>query len=258
MGSGSDSQARFVSPHPWCRYDRGHHGNRPRLVIARIGAVVALVFGLVAAVMPTVTVPPHSPWPPLEMAWRTTSRTGSMVEPTVVTVAQELSFTNEDDWSSKVVASDDQRAGAAQAGEETVVTGGTVTVRPCAGCAVDERERTNEAIAPAVAPGRYARFAEDPAIVKEPVDAPLGLNVDAVRVEVPTQFACVGILAECAPGAPGTPPGLAGGNVPAIETWTFVVLDADRASAVPVRHELRVGDFAVEDTVVDSLEIPSS
>lgn len=227
-------------------------------MIARIGAVVALVFGLAAAVMPTVTVPPQEAWPPLEMSWRTTSRNGSLAAPSAVTVASSLEFTDDDNWTSEIIASDDTRPGAIQAGEQTVVEDGTVRFRPCDGCAVDERKRTNEAIAAQVGPGRYARIADDPSIAKTPVDTPLGLNLDAVHVEVPTQFPCGAVFAECAPGAPGAPSGLANGNVPAVESWTFVILDADRGSAVPVRRQVRIGDVAVEDTIVDSLQIPSS
>lgn len=227
-------------------------------MIARIGAVLALVFGVTAAALPTVTVSADAQWPPLEMSWRTTSRTGPMAAPLVVTVAQELRYWDEDHWTTEVVASDDTRPGATQAGEQTTVDGSTVSFRPCADCAVDERSRTKEAIAPAVAPGQYARFADDPSVAKVPVDAPLGLNLDAYRVEVPVEYGCAGVLAECAPGAPGAPAGLVNGRAPATESWTFVVLDADAGSAVPVRHQVRIGDFAVEDTMVDSLEIPSS
>lgn len=227
-------------------------------MIARIGAVLALVFGVTAAVLPTVTVPAGGGWPPLQMAWRTTSRTGAMAAPVVVTVASELDYTDADNWTTEVVASDDTRPGATQAGEQTAVEGGTVRVRPCTGCAVDERKRTKEAIAPAVAPGQFARFADDATVTKERVAAPLGINLDAYRVEVPVEYPCAGILAECAPGAPGAPAGLVNGNVPATESWTFVVLDAATNTAVPVRHQVRIGDFAVEDTMVDSLEIPAS
>jgi len=227
-------------------------------LIARVGAVVALLFGLTAAVMPTTTVPPDSQWPPLQMTWRTTSRTGSMAAPLVVTVAQSLQYTDADSWTSEVIASDDTRPGATAAGEQTVVDGDTVRVRPCADCVVDERTRTKEAIASGVAPGQYERFADDVQVTKESVASPLGLNLDAYRVEVPIQFPCVGIIAECAPGAAGAPAGLVNGHVPATETWTFVVLDSGTGAAVPVRHQIRVGDFAVEDTIVDSLEIPSS
>lgn len=227
-------------------------------MIAKVGAVVALLFGIAAAVLPTVTVPSDAQWPPLEMTWRTTTRTGSTAAPLVITAASQMSFTDDDTWSTEVVASDDTRAGAIQVGERTEVDGQTVTFRPCEGCAQDERTRTNEAIPAAVSPAAYGRYADDPAVAKQAVDAPLGLNLDAVRVETAIQYPCAGVLAECAPGAPGAPAGLAGGNAPAVEYWTFVILDADRQSAVPVRHQVRIGDLAVEDTVVDSLEIPSS
>lgn len=219
---------------------------------------MALLFGIVAAVMPVVVVPADAQWPPLEMTWRTTARTGAMADPLVITAASKLSYTDDDTWSTEVVATDDTRAGATQVGERTVVDGQKVTVRPCDGCAEDERTRTNEAIPGAISPTVYARYADDPSIPKEVVDSPLGLNLDAVRVETAIQYPCAGVLAECAPGAPGAPAGLAGGNAPALEFWTFVILDADRRSAVPVRHQVRIGDLAVEDTIVDSLEIASS
>lgn len=227
-------------------------------MIARVGAVVALLFGIAAALMPTVTVPSGAQWPPLELTWRTTTRSGQMQAPLVVTTASQLSYDDADHWSTEVLATDDVRTGATQVGERTQVEGETVTFRPCDGCSPDERTRTDEAIPAAVSPAAYGRLADDASVAKETTDAPLGLNLEAVRVEVPIQYPCAGLLAECAAGAPGAPAGFSGGSAPAVEYWTFVILDPDTGSAVPVRHQVRIGDLAVEDTIVDSLEIPSS